>query len=115
MHLKCIHELLCAGDIASGPVDMITQHQQKWLIANCFPRRIDCMAKPFLVVLDYKLNPLADFKDAALIFLDVRRQLIVIFDRNLGVKKGPEIVQVIFLNDDDDFFDPGLHGFFDNQ
>ena len=43
------------------------------------------------------------------------RQLVVVLDRNLRVKEGSKIIQIVFLNDDDHFFQAGLQRFLDNQ
>ncbi len=49
------------------------------------------------------------------IFLKVARQFVVILNRDLGVKERAEILQVMFLDDDDHLLNAGLQGFFNDQ
>jgi hypothetical protein len=94
---------------------VVAQHQQEGLVADRFSRGVNGVPKAFLVLLDDKLDALAHLQDAARILLESGRQFVVVFNRNLLVEEGLEIGQVVFLDDDDHFFDAGFDRFFHNQ
>ena len=66
------------------------------------------MAEALLGGLDDEGDAPADLEEAPGVFLEVRRQLVVVLDRDLLGEEGAEIVQVVLLDDDDDLLDARL-------
>ena len=73
------------------------------------------MSKAFLGSLQHESDVPAHLQQAAGIFLRLRRQFIVILDGNLFGEQEAEILQIVFLHNDDHFLYAGIQCFFDDQ
>ena len=66
---------------------MVAEHEQEGLVADVFAGGKYGVAKAFLVLLDDEVDLLAHLQQAAGIVLEMRRQLVEILNRNLGVEE----------------------------
>ncbi len=85
---------------AGGSIQVVTQHQQEGLAADGLFRAVNGMAKTFLGRLDDKIHAAPDFQNPLRVFLERTRQLIVVFDGHLSIEECAELIQVVFLCDD---------------
>src|SRR5208337_929025 len=92
---------------------MVAEHQQEWFVSHGCAGAVDGVTKAFLCVLNNKGDMPSDLQEAAGIFLELGWQLIVIFDGYLLVEQEAKLFQVVFLNNNDHFLNPGLQGFLD--
>ena len=115
MLLVGVHQLPAHETFAVGAVDVVAKHQQERLVADRLARAVDGVTESFLGFLGDESDVPADLQDAPRVLLEVARQLVVVLDRDLRVEEGAEVVEVVFLDDDDDLLDAGLQRLFHDQ
>ena len=85
--LVCIHQLSGTGTLTARAIKVVPQHQQERFIPHCLPGTVYRVPKALLRRLHDKRHPAANLQDAPGIFLEVRREFVVVLDADLLLKK----------------------------